>query len=194
MTTRAERKAALKEDIKHVLEELWDTEEEEPLYKTFTRECLGAKRIQDVLQCSKADIQDLSCRDDEDSVLFLQNHETEKFRMMVHYQSHSRAKELSPEDTCTFRFNTITRKEYVSFVRHADDIALVSSICDMTTTPPANTVLADNFKVTYSPANSFKKYIKIDTIIFTTFKEGKNGTLSAGTPLPLLEHRKYPKC
>ena len=49
MATRTSRKAALKEDIKHVLEELWDAEEEEPLYKIFTIECLGAKIIQKVL-------------------------------------------------------------------------------------------------------------------------------------------------
>ena len=30
MTTRASRKSALKEDIKYVLEELWEAEEEEP--------------------------------------------------------------------------------------------------------------------------------------------------------------------
>ena len=37
MTTRASKKAALKEDIKHVLEELWDAEEEELFYKIFSR-------------------------------------------------------------------------------------------------------------------------------------------------------------
>ena len=30
MTARAERKTALKEDVKNVLEGLWDTEEEDP--------------------------------------------------------------------------------------------------------------------------------------------------------------------
>ena len=41
MNSRKKRKEALKEDIKHVLEELWDLEEEEPLCKIFTREFLG---------------------------------------------------------------------------------------------------------------------------------------------------------
>ena len=53
------RKIALKEDIKYILKELWDLEEEEPLCKIFTRECLEAKIIKDVLQCSKAEIKDL---------------------------------------------------------------------------------------------------------------------------------------
>ena len=34
MKTRTSRKVALEEDIKHVLEELWDAEEEEPLTKS----------------------------------------------------------------------------------------------------------------------------------------------------------------
>ena len=34
MITITERKAYLKEDIKHALEELWDTEEEEPFAKS----------------------------------------------------------------------------------------------------------------------------------------------------------------
>ena len=34
MTTIEVIKGALKEDIKHVLEELWDAEEEQPLFKS----------------------------------------------------------------------------------------------------------------------------------------------------------------
>ena len=49
MTTSKSRKAALKEDIKHVLEESWDSEEEEPFYKIFTRECLNAKGMQKII-------------------------------------------------------------------------------------------------------------------------------------------------
>ena len=37
MTTRKSKKEALKEEIKHVLEELCDTEEEELFFKIFTR-------------------------------------------------------------------------------------------------------------------------------------------------------------
>ena len=43
MTTRTSSKEALKEDIKNVLEELWGAEEEEPLYKYFTRELMEKK-------------------------------------------------------------------------------------------------------------------------------------------------------
>ena len=74
----------MNEEIKHALEELWDLEEEEPLCKTFTRECLGEKSIQEMLQCSKAELKDLSHRDNDDSVLYLQKCDAGKFSMMVH--------------------------------------------------------------------------------------------------------------
>ena len=71
MTTRTSRKSALKEDIKHVIEELWDLEEEEALYKIFTKEFLGAKSTQDVMRHSKVDLKDLSDRNEDDDVLYL---------------------------------------------------------------------------------------------------------------------------
>ena len=61
----------------------------------------------------------------------------------------------------------------ISFAKHPDDIALMSSTGESTTKTPANTGLSDNFKVTFSPVDSFKKSIKRDSGIFTNFKEGK---------------------
>ena len=81
--------------------------------------------------------------------------------------------ELFPEDADNFRFNSISRKECISFVNHPDTIALIRSTGDITNTPHANTGLADNFKVSYSPADLFKKYIKRDASLFNTFKEVK---------------------
>ena len=71
MTTRESRKLALKEDIKHILEELWIIKEEESLYKIFTRECLKTRDIQKVLRFSKADLNELSYREDNDTIIFL---------------------------------------------------------------------------------------------------------------------------
>ena len=68
--------------------------------------------------------------------------------MIVHYQSYFRTKDLLPEYIETFRFNSITRKDYVSFVKHLDVLVLKSATCDMTTKPHVNSELADNFKVT----------------------------------------------
>ena len=77
--------------------------------------------------------------------------------MMVHYKSHLRSKEFLNEDTHTFIFNSITRKNCVSFVNRPDDTVLFRSTGHMTTDPPANTGLACEFKVFFSPADSFKK-------------------------------------
>ena len=98
--------------------------------------------------------------------------------------------ELFPEDTDDFRFNSISIKDHVSFANHSDDIALLSSTGEITTTPPANYGLANNFKFSSSPDDSFKKSIKRDERLFTTFKEENIETLGAGTYSLLLEHRK----
>ena len=105
MNSRKKRKEALKEDIKHVLEELWDLEEEEPLYKIFTRKFLGVWSIQEVLQYPKAEIKDTSHRDDYDTSLYLQRHDVVKVHMIVHYQHHLSTKGILPEETETFRLN-----------------------------------------------------------------------------------------
>ena len=47
---------------------------------------------------SEAENQDLSFRDYDDAVIYLQKHEVGKVHMMVHYQSHLRSKDLLPED------------------------------------------------------------------------------------------------
>ena len=72
MTTRTSRKASLKEHIKHVFGELWDAEEEDPFYKIFSREFMNTKGTQKILRHSKAQLQELSCRDDIDAVHYLQ--------------------------------------------------------------------------------------------------------------------------
>ena len=43
----------------------------------------------------------------------------------------------------------------------------------MTSTPPPRSALDEKFKVSYFPAESFKKPTKIETSLFNTFKEGK---------------------
>ena len=89
----------------------------------------------------------------------------------------------------TYRFTSMTRKDHASFSNHTDDMALLITTGDVTSTPPTNSGLDEKFKVSYSSAESFKKSIKRDAGLFTTFKEGNVGTLGAGTLLPLLGHR-----
>ena len=125
MTTRTLKKAALKEGIKNVLEELWDTEEEEPFYKIFSRECMSTKRMQKILRHSKAQLQELSYRDDDHTVYYLQKYEVRDVHILVYYQSHLIARTHFPEYSETFRLNLMTRKDCISFVDHPDAIALI---------------------------------------------------------------------
>ena len=111
MTTITSRKAALKEDINHVLEELWDAEEEEPFHKIFSRLYMNEKGTHKILRCSNAQLEEISCRDDDDAVHYLQKNEAGDFHVLVHYQSHLIATELFAEDAEKFRFNSITRKD-----------------------------------------------------------------------------------
>ena len=57
------------------------------------------------------------------------------------------------------------------FFNRPDIVALISSSGYISTKPPTNTGLADNFKFTYLPAGLFKKSIERDAVLFTTFEE-----------------------
>ena len=109
--------------------------------------------------------------------------------MMVNCQYHLRAKDLLPEDIEYFRFNSTTRKDYISFVNHSDAMSLVTSIDNIATTPPVNSGLVDNFKVAYSPAKSIKILLKDMQVFLIVLKKGSIGILGVETPFPLLEHR-----
>ena len=94
--------------------------------------------------------------------------------MMFHYQRNLIAKNLFPEDMNTCRFTSTTRKDHISFSSHPGTMAFLITTGDVTSTPPPNSGLDEKFKVSYSPAESFKKSIKRDANIFIAFKEGKN--------------------
>ena len=123
-----------------------------------------------MVRFSKADLHELSHRDDDGTVLFLEKHEVGDARMMFHYQSVLIANNLFSEDMENHRFTSLTRKDHISFSSHPDDIALLITTGDVTYTPPPNSGLDNKFKAYYSPAESFKKSIKRDESIFTNFK------------------------
>ena len=121
---------------------------------------MNAKGMHKILRHSKAKLQELSYRDDDYAVHYLQHFEVGGACMLVHYQSHLIATELFPEDADAFRFNSMTRKYCISLVNQPDSIALISSSGDINTTPHVNTRLVDNFKVACSPDDSFKILLK----------------------------------
>ena len=92
---------------------------------------MNAKKMQKLIRYSKAQLQEISCKDDDDAFHCLQKHEVGDVRMLVDYQLHLRATVIFPEDADTFRCNSITRKDHVSFADHPDAIALMSAIGDM---------------------------------------------------------------
>ena len=186
-STREQRKGALKEDTKHLLEELWNTDEEETSHKIFMRET--SKGTHKVLRYSKEMLNEIFCREEGGSAHHLKKHEVGDICVLVHYQSHLITKELFPEDVGSFRFNSISRKNMGAFANHPGAIALVSSAGGITANPHPNTGLAGNFKVTYSRADSFKKSTKRDANLFTTLKMENIGMHGAGVPSPLLENR-----
>ena len=170
--TRVKANAALKEDIKHVLEELWGIEEEEPFYKIFTKRCIGAKSVHYVAASDKAELEKLT-HEDEEGIFYLEDYEINKMRMLLHYRSHLVATGKFPEDADSFRCNTMPKKDYRSFANHPDCDDLIRASGDITAKAPRGSGLADYSKSTYSPADSFKRSIKRDASIFTTFKDSK---------------------
>ena len=101
--------------------------------------------------------------------------------------------EIFPKDADAFMFNSISRKDPISFVNYPDTIALINSTGCMTTTPPDNTALEENFKFTYSLDDSFKKSIKRDTSLSLLLKKENIWMLGTGTPTSLLENSTQPK-
>ena len=141
-STREQRKGALKEDTKHLLEELWNTDEEETSHKIFMRET--SKGTHKVLRYSKEMLNEIFCREEGGSAHHLKKHEVGDICVLVHYQSHLITKELFIEDTNSFRFSTVSREAWDAFVNHPDDVASISSTGDITSKPPTNTGLAVN--------------------------------------------------
>ena len=79
--TRSQRQKSLKEDVKHLLEELWEAEKEDALYKIFTKE--SKRGMQKFLRYSREDLKDLSYVEEDGTELKLKKHEIGEFRMQV---------------------------------------------------------------------------------------------------------------
>ena len=109
--------------------------------------------------------------------------------MLVHYQSCLIAMELSSEGTCTFRLNSIARKGRASFVSRPDTTALTISTGGMTSPPLTNTGLLDNSKYLSHHLIPSKSLLKEVQVLSLLSRKENIGTLSASTPLSLLEHR-----
>ena len=93
--------------------------------------------------------------------------------MIEHCENHLIANEQFPSDAGTFRCNTITQEAWCAFVNHPNARKLIVSTGDLNRNPPPMLGLPPDFRSSHTPAETFKKSIKRDTSLFTTFKDGK---------------------
>ena len=77
---REKRREETKEDINHVLEEVWDFDPEENFYKIFPRK--ERKGIQDATDLSKEELKDLTWRENNVDVSKLEPREIGKVSSM----------------------------------------------------------------------------------------------------------------
>ena len=83
---RAKKQDDIKEDIKHVLEELWESPPEDMPYKIFAREShLG---VDDVPVLSKEDLHDLLHRTKDSDTEHLTSVDAGRIRMLLRYKRH----------------------------------------------------------------------------------------------------------
>ena len=85
MTARDQKKAAISEDIKNVLEELRGLEVYDIPHKIFTREA-NKGGAQEVLTLTKDDIIVLSWRDNIGDLTHLSKVDTGRIRILLHYK------------------------------------------------------------------------------------------------------------
>ena len=118
--SKAQRKAMIEEDVKHVLEELWSYEPEDVFYKVFKREAKTGG-VDNVLALPKKDILELSYRDNATSTaIHLSLLDASKIRMLLFYQNHLHEQGLCPDDG-SFRHTSITFEDYETFRKHPDN-------------------------------------------------------------------------
>ena len=85
-TSRDQRNQAIKEDIKHLLEEIWDCDLDEPFREAFSRE--ANKSIHRILHKSRVELVELIYQEDNDALYKLKSHEVGEILMPRHCTVH----------------------------------------------------------------------------------------------------------
>ena len=88
-----------------------------------------------ILQFSKDELINLSYRENDGSEHHLRLDEVGEIRMLFHYLSHLKARGFLPEDRESFRFNSISRRDWSNFAMDPDSIALLNSTKDIGQAP-----------------------------------------------------------
>ena len=176
--SRSEQKIMWKKDAEHILENLWETEEEDALHEISMK--LATRGILKFLRYSGEELLDLSHVDIDGSELKLQKHEVGDTRMLYHHWTHLKEKGMLPEDKESIRFTSISRRDWADFAYDAVSMRLLieesnvlvnsasaskvnpGNICKLmsTTNKPKSTSTAVN---TPAPSkNVFKSEIIVD--------------------------------
>ena len=170
---REKRRVDIKEDIKHILEELWDVFPEEPFYKIFTKE--AQKWISHALTIPKDELKGLKSKDDNGDDVYLSPSEVGMIRSLSNYDTYRQSKRDWPEGASELRYNTIPIDDWEDFIRDPSSTRILEETGDITSNPPpgfAGSSKASSYQLT--PVESFKRSIKRDSSQFTNFKEGKH--------------------
>ena len=99
-TTRDQRKIARQEDLKHLLEEVWDCEPDSPFAATVKRE--STEGIQELIYLQKSELASFSYRQDDGTVVKLRPGEIGRIRTLNHYLKHLQDEGKFPEDKESF--------------------------------------------------------------------------------------------
>ena len=136
LSTRAQRKTARQEDIKNLLEEVWDCDPNSPFSAIFKRDTQGG--IFELLLYEKSELEQLTYRDDKGDIMKLTMFEIGRIRTLNHYLKYLQDQGKFPEDKDLFRFNTISRSDYNNFRFHPSNMSLISSTGYLLTSLPPN--------------------------------------------------------
>ena len=167
---KAERAQAIQENIKHLLDEVWDYDPEDAFCKIFKRE--SRKGMNVIANLEKEDLEKLSWKEN-DLVDQLTKGEVGIIRMVAHYKNYLISTGQFPPEASTFRCNTISQESLFNFVDHPNAKKLLLSTRDLTRIPPPGLGLPPDFRNSQTPTETFKKSIKRDGNLFPTFKDRK---------------------
>ena len=169
---REKRRADIKEDVKHLLEEVWDFFPEESFYKIFTKYSL--KGMSDIINLPKEDLKLLKCKDDNGDDVYLTPSEVGRIRSLSNYDTYRQSKGDWPAGASELRYNTISIDDWEDFIHNPTSTRMLAETGNTTSNPPpgfAGSSKASSRQLT--PVESFKRSIKRDSSQFTNFKEGK---------------------
>ena len=103
---REKRRVETKEDIRHLLEEIYDFDPEETFYKIFSKQAI--KGIQDSMNLSKEELKNHTWIEDNSDFSKLEPSKAGKVRSLKNCNAYQESNGDFPSDPRDLRFNSIT--------------------------------------------------------------------------------------